>query len=280
VRDDRHTDAVPPQLQLLDRRRAERVAGREDDPLAVAPKRLRQFRNAGCLADTVDADHQNDGGAKAAFGVRFVQPELSTWRRALEQIDQFQSQRLARLVRLLESFFAHATARRFKHLLGRLYARIGGDQDLLKLVPEFVVDLRPLERAEQPPEKAASRSPKRRRRPLLDIFVERRAGLFALVERFLFDPLLVGRFVLFFDCIEQILDRAADRGVGVSFGFERLVLVGDRDGGIVVLLLATEELEQRGPPRACSARRRDLSSADGRSPTSIRRGLSRSARAS
>ena len=55
-------DVVPltPGLQLLDRRGAERIAGREHDRLAFADEAPRQLADRRRFTRTIDADHEND----------------------------------------------------------------------------------------------------------------------------------------------------------------------------------------------------------------------------
>ena len=58
--DDRRAGALAPDLQLLDRRGAERVARRQPDLESGLAQLGRQLADGRGLAGAVDADHQND----------------------------------------------------------------------------------------------------------------------------------------------------------------------------------------------------------------------------
>ena len=62
----RRADAVAPDLELLDRGGAERVAGGEHHAIILFLQPMAQFADGGGLARAVDADHQDDVRARKA----------------------------------------------------------------------------------------------------------------------------------------------------------------------------------------------------------------------
>ena len=76
ARDDRRADAVAPDLQLLDRGGAEGVAGGEQDAVILLLQPMAELADGRRLARAVDADHEDDVGARES-------PRLpAAWRRA------------------------------------------------------------------------------------------------------------------------------------------------------------------------------------------------------
>ena len=63
---DRRADAVAPDLELLDRRGAEGVAGGEQDAIILFLQPVAELADRGGLARAVDADHQDDVRARKA----------------------------------------------------------------------------------------------------------------------------------------------------------------------------------------------------------------------
>ena len=64
--DDGRADAIAPDLKLLDRRRAERVAGGEQDAIVLLLEPMAELADRRRLARAVDADHQDDVRARKA----------------------------------------------------------------------------------------------------------------------------------------------------------------------------------------------------------------------
>ncbi len=64
--DDRRADAVAPDLELLDRGGAERVAGGEQDAVVLLLQPMGELADRRRLARAVDADHQDDVRARKA----------------------------------------------------------------------------------------------------------------------------------------------------------------------------------------------------------------------
>ena len=87
VRDDLGADDLAPALELLDRRRAERVAGGDHDLLAVLAVRLRELGDARRLAGAVDADDEDHGGPAGRRIILFA-PDAALLGAAAERRDQ------------------------------------------------------------------------------------------------------------------------------------------------------------------------------------------------
>src|SRR5439155_23832784 len=124
-------DALPPALELLDRRSAERVGRRQDHTLARALERGRQLRRRRGLAGAVHAEQQNDRGQMI---------EVERLRPGGQRVDEEAAEERAQL--------GGAGHRPEHDLLARAIGEIGGqrrsqvrcDQQLLELLEQRVVD--------------------------------------------------------------------------------------------------------------------------------------------
>ena len=130
--DDLRARALAPDLQLFDRRRAERVAGRHRDRKPGAGEFRGKFADGRRLAGTVDADDQDD--MRGLFQIEF----------------ELQRDRIERLLYLLGQHALHLGAGDFLAIatLGeaigdahrRLDAQIGLDEDVLEILKHLLVE--------------------------------------------------------------------------------------------------------------------------------------------
>jgi hypothetical protein len=130
-----HRDAVAfaPDLQLLDRRRAEGIACGQHDLLAFALKLLRQLADGGGLARTVDTDDQDHE--------RLVlrRDDQRLFDRA-QQGSQFFLQGLVQGIGIGQLLARDFLGQALDDDGGRLDAHVGRQQAGLDLVEEIVVD--------------------------------------------------------------------------------------------------------------------------------------------
>ena len=133
---DRHADAVAPHLELIDRRRAERVPGSQHDAVALLFPVVSQLGDAGGLADAVDADDQQHG-------------ELSIGgehRSRVSRRDFAQAQHQLLAQHAIQIFGVGSVpeldlvAQDFQQLIGGVHADISLQQQLLELLPQVLVD--------------------------------------------------------------------------------------------------------------------------------------------
>ena len=134
LRDHGHVVAFAPDLQLLDRGRAERVAGGEHHLAALGGVAVRELADRRGLAGAVDADDQDHERL-----VRRIDDERL--RDGLQDLEHGRAQRGEQRVQVAEFLALHAAAQRAQDLLGGLDADVGGDQARLEFVEDVLVDL-------------------------------------------------------------------------------------------------------------------------------------------
>ena len=123
--DDRRADALAPDLQLLDRRGAEGVAGGEQHAIILLLEPVAELADGGGLARAVDADDQDDVRAREAPDVERLGDRRED---RLDLLGEDGAQ--AALVELLEA----AGGDRLADALRRFGAEVGGDQRFLDVV--------------------------------------------------------------------------------------------------------------------------------------------------
>ena len=132
--DHRHVVALAPDLQLLDRGGAERVAGGEQHLQPSSPAAARELADRRRLAGAVDADdedHERPACPSITSGRARRRQDLE--HRAAQRLQQRVEIARARCVRPVR---AVRSSMRFR----RLDADVGGDQSRLELVEHAVVD--------------------------------------------------------------------------------------------------------------------------------------------
>ena len=123
--DHRRLDPLAPDLELLDRRGAEGVAGGEHHAIILLLQQMAELADGRGLARSVDADHQDDVRAGEAPDVE----RLGDGREDLLDLLGEDGAKAA-LVELLETPVGDAVA----DPLRRFGAEVGGDQRLLDIV--------------------------------------------------------------------------------------------------------------------------------------------------
>src|SRR5215204_1079730 len=142
VGDHRRPDPLAPDFELVDRRRAEGVAGGDEDvtakPLVIGGK----FGDRGRLADSVDADDHDDEGNAA---LQNLYPAVATG--ALQQGDHLLAQDLAGEEGIADTVLADPRLQIADELLTDVPADVGLDEEHLQLLVEIVVEGTALEEA-------------------------------------------------------------------------------------------------------------------------------------
>ena len=124
------TDTVSPDCDLVDCGGTECVCGGKDNFFAILFEQICDFGNGGGLADTVDADDEDNGRGGGQiqrfaltdhFGKNFHQCET-------------------RILRLRDLVAADCLLQRFQNLLGCADTNVGGDQNLFQLLIQIVID--------------------------------------------------------------------------------------------------------------------------------------------
>ena len=133
LRDHRHAVALAPDLQLLDRRRAEGVACGEHDLAALVGETTRELADGRGLARAVHADDQDH---ERTLGR--VDHERPADRR--HDAEHGLAQRAEQRVEVAEFLARHLPAQAAQDLLRGLDADVGGDEPRLELVEHRVVD--------------------------------------------------------------------------------------------------------------------------------------------
>ena len=133
ARDDRRADARRPEAQLLDRRGAERVAGRQRDFQAVGGEFRRELADRRRLARAVDPDDQND--ERLLGGIDDQRPRDG--RKNALDFGGENGPHFARLDRLVVA----AASDRLANARGGGEAKIGLDQHVLEIVERSGVEL-------------------------------------------------------------------------------------------------------------------------------------------
>ena len=129
--DDVRTRALRPDLELVGRRRAERVRRGQHDLFALADITCRQLADRGGLADAVDADDQND--RRPARDIERLIVEHIVGQHLAQQVAQLGGRRgLAQLCALFHLG---------NDLRGGRRAYIRKDERFLELLEEILVDL-------------------------------------------------------------------------------------------------------------------------------------------
>ena len=133
LRNHRHVVAFAPYHQLLARRGAESVAGREQDFLPLQPVIVGKLADRGGLAGAVDAgqhDHE-----------RLVRADIQGYRNRPQHFKQRLTQRFLQFGGLGEALLPGARAQLFQQVGGGRDTHVGGEQHGFQLVVEFLIEL-------------------------------------------------------------------------------------------------------------------------------------------
>ena len=151
VGDDPHVEPVAPDPELVDGGCAEGVGGGEDGEVAPLLERPRELRDGGGLARAVYADDQDD----EQLGEGSI-PAGRPGGRDLEDGDELGSEDVAHLGGGGGASLPHLLAHVIEDAFGGGDTGVGGDEDLLKLVPEVVVEVGTVEETAHTTEEAGA----------------------------------------------------------------------------------------------------------------------------
>ena len=129
--DDLAARAVRPDLELVGRRRAERIRRAQQHALALALEAVGHLADGRGLAHAVHADDQHDARLRRQVerGVAHVQ-----------LFNQNLAQRLLHIVAALDALLVHDVAQLFHRVVRDRRAEVSHNEAVLKLVIEFVVN--------------------------------------------------------------------------------------------------------------------------------------------
>jgi hypothetical protein len=144
VGDDVGANDLAPGLELLDRGGAEGIAGGDDHLLAVLAVGLGELRDAGGLAGAVDADDEDDVGARG-WRRLLLAPDAAFLAAGVEDADKLLLEEIADDGGVVDTVLLDVELEVAEDLLGGDDARIGADEELFELVPDLVVDLAAVE---------------------------------------------------------------------------------------------------------------------------------------
>ncbi len=131
--DDGDVVALPPRLQLLDRRGAKRIACGQHDSEAIVNEFLRELADRRGLAGTVDADHEND---ERSIAVRNLEPSLD--RR--KDVDERRAQAFAQCGRVVQFLSPKALTESRDDIGGRLNPDVSHNQRRFEFLQGLLVD--------------------------------------------------------------------------------------------------------------------------------------------
>ena len=131
--DDVGMGALRPDLELIGRRRAERIARAEQDLFARLMELICDLADRRRLADAVHTDDQHD---------RRLCGQIQRAVAHVQHVAQHLTQRLARLRHGLDPPVAHHKAQPLHGLDRRVHAEIGEDQPFFEVIIKIVVQLR------------------------------------------------------------------------------------------------------------------------------------------
>ncbi|GBD19493.1 hypothetical protein HRbin27_01999 [bacterium HR27] len=145
--DHRHTEALAPGLELVDRRRAERISCDEQDRPPLIEVVAGQLGDRRRLAGAVDPDDERDERHATLIDLDAAIPH-----RCVEQRDHFVTQCLTCLGWIADFAATHTLAEPLEQCLGRRYPEVSLNQQRLQIFEQFLVDRVALEQLDDLPE--------------------------------------------------------------------------------------------------------------------------------